>query len=223
MDHTPRPGRGRVTEDPSTLPEPLAISLLRARHRGADADRQLVTAALRDAAPRARVLALRAAAAHQWLGDAEWRAALDDVDPEVRRTALSLLAHAKTTAALAAQVRARLDDPKPLVVDAACFALGEHRAKRAITALCRVARDHPDARCREAAIAALGAIGDARCVPTVIAALEDKAPIRRRAIVALSAFEGPEVEAALARAAADHDWQVRAAVDQLDRGPLDDR
>jgi len=49
----------------------------------------------------------------------------------------------------------------------------------------------------------------------VIAALADKAPVRRRAVVALANFEGPDVEAALASAREDRDWQVRAAADQL--------
>jgi hypothetical protein len=34
-------------------------------------------------------------------------------------------------------------------------------------------------------------------------------------VVALANFEGPDVEAALARAREDRDWQVRAAADQL--------
>jgi hypothetical protein len=35
--------------------------------------------------------------------------------------------------------------------------------------------------------------------------------------VALSNFDGPDIEAALARASEDRDWQVRAAVNQLAR------
>ncbi len=79
-----------------------------------------------------------------------------------------------------------------------------------------VASDHEDARCRESAIAALGAIGDDRARPVIVAALEDKPAVRRRAIVALANFEGPDIEAALARASEDRDWQVRAAVDQFE-------
>jgi hypothetical protein len=41
--------------------------------------------------------------------------------------------------------------------------------------------------------------------------------VRRRAVVALANVEGPDVDAALARAATDRDWQVRAAVEQLTR------
>ena len=83
--------------------------------------------------------------------------------------------------------------------------------------LIAVARDHDDARCREAAIAALGALGDDAARDIIIAALDDKPPVRRRAIVALSNFEGPDIDDALAKASDDRDWQVRAAVNQLGR------
>ena len=49
----------------------------------------------------------------------------------------------------------------------------------------------------------------------ILAALDDKPPVRRRAIVALANFEGPDIDAALERAREDRDWQVRAAVNQL--------
>jgi HEAT repeat protein len=49
----------------------------------------------------------------------------------------------------------------------------------------------------------------------VLAALEDKPAIRRRAVVALAAFDGDEVERALARAALDSDWQVRQTAEDL--------
>jgi HEAT repeat protein len=84
-----------------------------------------------------------------------------------------------------------------------------------------IARNHDDARVRESAIAVLGVLGDVRAKPTVILALEDKAPVRRRAIVALANFEGPDVDEALVRASDDRDWQVRAAVDQLNKDDND--
>jgi len=41
--------------------------------------------------------------------------------------------------------------------------------------------------------------------------------VRRRAVIALAPFEGPEVDAALEAARTDRDWQVRqAAEDQLE-------
>ncbi len=49
----------------------------------------------------------------------------------------------------------------------------------------------------------------------VLAAMGDKPNIRRRAVLALVAFDGPEVDAALRAATADRDWQVREAAEEL--------
>jgi HEAT repeat protein len=81
--------------------------------------------------------------------------------------------------------------------------------------LAELASDHADALVREAAVAALGAIGDEAGLPAILAATADKATVRRRAVLALAPFEGPEVEAALARALEDRDWQVRQAAEDL--------
>jgi HEAT repeat protein len=110
-----------------------------------------------------------------------------------------------------------LGDEDALVVDGAVFALGEHLVIDAVEQMCVIATSHEDARCRESAIAALGAIGDDRARPAILGALDDKPPVRRRAIVALSNFEGDDIDEALARASEDRDWQVRAAVNQLGR------
>jgi len=42
-----------------------------------------------------------------------------------------------------------------------------------------------------------------------------KPSVRRRAVVALAAFEGPEVEAAVLRARDDLDWQTRSSAELL--------
>jgi HEAT repeat protein len=69
-------------------------------------------------------------------------------------------------------------------------------------------------------VAALGAIGSPDGLPAVLAALTDKPAIRRRGAVALAAFEGEEVDAALVKAKGDADWQVRqVAEDLLDARP----
>ena len=199
-----------------TLPEGSTASIVRAGFASDTASLALIRSSLTDASPRTRVLALRAGAHRDALENADWLRALDDTDPEVRRDALVLLAERDTPEAVLAAMRRALTDADPLVVDAAAFALGERGDARSVDALC-VTAAHEDARCREAAVAALGAIGDERALPTIIAALEDKAPVRRRAVVALSNFEGDEVDEALARASEDRDWQVRAAVEQLTR------
>ena len=204
--------------DESTLPDDIDEVLLRAGYRADGTFDAVILAHLSDDAPRRRVLALRAALRRSIVTDDIWRAALCDADVDVRREALTLIAGATWgDDTLYEIVIAALDDPDALVVDGAVFVLGEHLHAPAVEALVHVAGAHEDARCRESAIAALGAIGDDRARPVILAALDDKPAVRRRAIVALANFEGPDIEAALLRASEDRDWQVRAAVDQLGR------
>ena len=110
-----------------------------------------------------------------------------------------------------------LSDPEPLVVEAAAWACGERSGADAATfdALMNVASAHPDPRCREAAVAALGALGDSRALDVILSATRDRPAVRRRAVSALAPFAGPEVDAALARARRDRDWQVRQAAEDL--------
>lgn len=84
----------------------------------------------------------------------------------------------------------------------------------AIDLLINQAQNHKDAICREQAIASLGALHTGKDV--ILGALNDKATVRRRAVIALAPFEGDDVTAALRHALNDRDWQVRqAAEDQL--------
>jgi HEAT repeat protein len=192
--------------------------LLRAGYGLVDDADELLAAHLDAPDRRQRVLALRGLVRRDAMDARRWRHVIDDEDVEIRRESLELLAHAPALDQDVADAAIeRLHDEDALVVDAAAFALGEHLVEGAVAELCRVARDHEDARCRESAIGALGAIGDDRARATVIAALQDKPPVRRRAVVALANFEGPDVDAALAAAGEDRDWQVRAAVEQLRR------
>ena len=71
---------------------------------------------------------------------------------------------------------------------------------------------------REAAVAAPGAIGDGRGLAAILAGCVDKPAIRRRAVLALAPFSGPEVDAALQAALQDRDWQVRQAAEDLSPG-----
>lgn len=204
--------------DDSTLPDDVDDLLLIAGYRGNDQSDAFIVEQLTSPLVRRRVLALRAATRRGITRDPQWRRALADPDVDVRREALTLIAAAMIDDSLLAVVLDRLDDDDPLVVDGAIFALGEHLYAPAVDALVVIATTHDDARCRESAIAALGALGDDRARPAIMAALEDKPAVRRRAIVALANFEGPDIDAALERASGDRDWQVRAAVDQLGRG-----
>jgi HEAT repeat protein len=148
-------------------------------------------------------------------------AAIGDRAPVVRARAAEL---AVVLGAPAAGVAlAALSDEAASVVEAGCFALGEIGVggTATIEGLSRVAHDHPDPLCREAAVAALGAIGDQTGLPAILAAARDKPAIRRRAVLALAPFDGPEVDAALERALTDRDWQVRQAAEDLGAGRLE--
>ena len=144
--------------------------------------------------------------------DADVAAGLVDPMADVRRRACEVgVAHPSV------DLRPALADVDPVVVEAAAWALGERGAgaSPAVEALVAVAGGHADALCREAAVAALGAIGDVRGLPAILAATADKPAVRRRAVIALAPFEGPEVDAALVRALTDRDWQVRQAAEDL--------
>jgi HEAT repeat protein len=145
-----------------------------------------------------------------------WRAAADDPDATVRRRAAELAPALAGTAPVGALV-VLLADEEPLVAEAAAFALGEHPTAgvTAITALGHAASDHEDPLVREAAVAALGARGEPSTLPIVLRACDDKPAVRRRAVLALAAFEGPDVEARLRAALTDRDWQVRQAAEDL--------
>lgn len=146
--------------------------------------------------------------------------ALADEAPEVRRRAaqeagrLGRPGAAETVEALCRSTA----DGDPLVAEMAAWALGEIGTAAAVEPLSSMARRHPDVRCREAAVAALGALGAdgiAGGLPAILGALEDRPTIRRRAVVALASFDGPEVDMALQRSLEDRDWQVRQAAETL--------
>jgi HEAT repeat protein len=142
----------------------------------------------------------------------ELAAAVADPDPVVRRRAAGLAASHPGI-----DLRAVLMDPDAMVVEAAAWAAGERTAvdDATVEALIEVAQHHPEPLCREAGVAALGAIGDERGLPAILAGCADRVTVRRRAVLALAPFNGPEVDAALAAALSDRDWQVRQAAEDL--------
>jgi len=156
---------------------------------------------------------------------AAWKRATRDADASVRRRAAELAPALNTLATRAPMVEvllALLADSDPLVAESAAFALGELGSRGSDranapegAALARTVEEHSDPLVREAAVAALGAIGDPRYVSSVLAATRDRPAIRRRAVLALAAFEGADVEAAIERALTDTDWQVRQAAEDL--------
>ncbi len=206
-------GPGRSGPDPATTARRREAAL--AGHTG-DAER--ARALIADPEPAVRASALGALARLGLLGEELLRAGLADPEPAVRTRAAEL-APAVGPAVLDRLVDL-LGDTSPAVVEAACFGLGEMgeqaRGHHGVTqGLDRVARRHPDPLCREAAVAATGAIGDPGGLPAVLDATGDKPAVRRRAVLALAAFDGPEVDAALQRALGDRDWQVRQAAEDL--------
>jgi HEAT repeat protein len=169
-------------------------------------------ALLSDADPAVRATALGALGRMGQAGVAEVSAALVDPSPEVRRRACRV-----AIPVAGVNLVAMLDDADAGVVEVAAWALGEQAeaSPGVVERLSTVATGHDDALCREAAVAALGAIGDEGGLPAVLSATRDKPAIRRRAVIALAAFEGPDVDEALERALSDRDWQVRQAAEDL--------
>lgn len=165
---------------------------------------------LADPAPAVRATALGALGRMDAIQPGDLTAAFADLHAVVRRRACELAARVETDGLLAL-----LDDGDAGVVETAAWALGEREDPAAIDALASVATSHRDALCREAAVAALGAIGDARGLPAILACTTDKPAVRRRAVLALAPFDGPDVGAALQRALGDRDWQVRQAAEDL--------
>ncbi len=107
----------------------------------------------------------------------------------------------------------RLLDDEASVAEVAAFSLGELGDPTVESELERVATDHDDALVRESAIAALGSLGVG--LETILAAMHDKATVRRRAVIALSPFDDVRVDDALTTALEDRDWQVRQAAEDL--------
>ena len=161
---------------------------------------------LDDPVPAVRSTALGALARAGGLRGDDLAAAVADASPDVRRRAIEVVAAlGEDPAGIAAEVSLLplLDDDDAAVVEVAAWASGERRRPSPAPSerLAELATGHEDALVREAAVAALGAIGDPAGLPAILAATTDKATVRRRAVIALAPFEGPEVDAALDRGA----------------------
>ena len=206
---------------------------------GYSGDEAAARAAQADPAPEVRAAGLSALARMGALGGDDVAGALSDPEVMVRRRGCDLAGrqHASLpvpSAELVGALARATHDPAPEVVEAACHALGEVGYSSdqcddaalpsglpvpdrdvAVAALTAVAAGHRDPLCREAAVAALGSVGAPGGLAAVLGALSDKPAVRRRAVVALAAFEGDEVVRALRAAARDPDWQVRQVAEDL--------
>ena len=221
-----RPQRTRPAETPS-IPDPVTIhhpsgrklcpsDVVEAGHRG---DQELVDKAASSEDPAMRAAALNALLRLEALDAGRWGRFAADPDPSVRRRAAELAPRLADALTSESSLLHLLDDTDE-IVEVAAFALGEIGSAEGaalrhdtIQRLEDITANHSDALCRESAVAALGALHTG--LATILNACDDKATVRRRAIIALAPFEGPEVEAALTRALDDRDWQVRQAAEDL--------
>lgn len=135
-----------------------------------------------------------------------------DSEPRVRRRVAELSA-----TLVDVDLLPLLSDHDSSVVETAAWACGEQVeiVDATLQRVIELATTHDDVLVREAAVAALGAIGDERGLPAILHGCSDKPAIRRRAVLALAPFDGPEVDAALKTALKDRDWQVRQAAEDL--------
>ncbi|MXW41965.1 MAG: hypothetical protein F4X48_00705 [Acidimicrobiia bacterium] len=175
-------------------------------------DTQVVRQAMGHDDPRVRASALAALHRIGSLSDDTLRSTFSDPSAIVRRRAASLSINYPQVSP-----RALLVDEDDTVVEVAVWAYGERvEADHAVVAkLCEMGKGHANPLVREAAVAALGAIGHPDGLGTILAATNDRIAVRRRAVLALAPFEGPEVTVALQRALTDKDWQTREAAELL--------
>lgn len=157
------------------------------------------------------------------LEDSTVAKALEDPDAGVRRRATAVAAGRLS---VIPALLVTLGDDDPMVAESAAFALGEmdltgrsygsdSTTQTVVDSLSEVCRSHADALCRESAAAALGSLGHPDGLGAVFAACGDKATVRRRAVLALAAFDGPEVSKMLEQLTDDRDLQVRQAAEDL--------
>lgn len=184
---------------------------------GHEGDEATARAGLHDELAAVRVTALGALARLGALTLADLERAAADADPSVRGRVAEVVPRALDPTAAHTVLTRLLHDVDPSVIEVAAWACGEVEGAdpEVVQQLSEIAGRHDDALVREAAVAALGAIGDDSGLPAILAATRDKPAIRRRAVLALAPFAGPDVDAALQRALHDRDWQVRQAAEDL--------
>ena len=159
-----------------------------------------------------RISALRALARLQQLSDDDLHTALTDADSAVRRCVAELAATHRDV-----DITSLLNDHDVFVAEMAAWSIGERvdPSVSDIGSLINAVLHHKEALVREAATAALGSLGDTRGLPAILRACTDKPAVRRRAVLALAPFDGPDVEAALQNALQDNDWQVRQNAEDM--------
>lgn len=140
---------------------------------------------------------------------------LDDKEPRVRAEAAEVLGtFGKPALASLLDASGRTD--VQIVVEAIASALGEVADSSALPWLIDVARGKHDTVTRETAVASLGAIADPTALPVLLDLVAKGPPhVRRRCVVALTVFDGAEVEAAIRTALTDRNPMVREAAEMV--------
>ncbi len=183
-----------------------------------------------ESAPEVRATALGAIWRMGAFDDTWLARGLADPSAGVRRRACELAGSAAPGSIGLLRLVSALSDTDGSVGEAAAWALGELAGAdvrpgpdvaqmpglaAAVEALSAMALRHPEPLCRESAIAALGAIGAPEGLEAVMAGTRDRPAIRRRAAVALAAFDDPRATLTLQGCLTDRDWQVRQAAEDL--------
>lgn len=137
-----------------------------------------------------------------------------DPNARVRAEAAEVLSEVGSSAL--APLLAATKDPAAVVREAIATGLGELEDSAALPWLLEAAAHDQDKLVREASVAALGAIADEAAVALLLQLVTDGPPqVRRRCVVALSVFEGPQIEAAIRAARDDRNPMVREAAEMV--------
>jgi len=179
---------------------------------GFSGDESTIRRALTSSDGKTRSSALRALERNGTLTSDDLSSHVDDKSNHVRRRVAELGAR-HTSVPLVVLLR----DSDLYVAEMAAWAFGErsHVTDDELATLIASATEDERALVREACVASLGAIGDVRGLPAILSGCTDKPAVRRRAVLALAPFEGPDVDEALQRALTDNDWQVRQNAEDM--------
>ena len=175
---------------------------------------QLVTEYLEHPEPDVRATALRVLDNEGKLEKGILERSLSDSAFKVRNAIAYLISRNRDIPAM----KFLLDEDAE-IVEIACWGVGERgdASAEVLDVLQSITESHSDSLCRESAVAALGALGNRDALGSILKAVEDIATVRRRAVLALAPFDGPEVELAIAKALEDRDWQVRQAAEDISK------
>lgn len=175
---------------------------------------QLVTEYLEHPEPDVRATALRVLDNEGKLEKGMVERSLSDSAFKVRNALAYLISRNRDIPAM----KFLLDEDAE-IVEVACWGIGERgdASAEVLDVLQSITESHSDSLCRESAVAALGALGNRDTLGSILKAVEDIATVRRRAVLALAPFDGPEVELAIAKALEDRDWQVRQAAEDISK------